>query len=87
MKTYQLHWCARSHRTYQTFARCVWRRAVWVRGEGPYAVLAHCRSLTIALYADLEDAEYAKRLIDRTACGGRCTGDHEIIRIDAGITR
>lgn len=70
------------HRTYQRTAECLWPAAAWVSGEGPWAVLAHCRTLTVTLHADLEGAEKAKQTIDDTACGGRCYHRHEIVLID-----
>jgi len=81
MKVYRRHYCDRSHRSYRTWARCVWRRAEWVVGDGPYATVAYCRVLTVELHQTLEDAQAALELIDTTACGGRCHGNHELIVI------
>jgi hypothetical protein len=84
VKVYRRHCCERSHRTYRTLAKCIWRRAAWIAGEGPFALLAWCRALTVTLHATHDDALEAKRTIDLSACGGRCTGRHEIIRLDRG---
>jgi hypothetical protein len=83
MKTYRRHNCDRRHRSYNTFARCIWgRRAIWVKGEGPYALLAWCRVLSVSLWPTEEDACWSMDFIDRTCCGGFCHGDHEVIRLD-----
>jgi hypothetical protein len=67
----------------------MWPRAVWITGEGPFALVARCPSgpsrrrsaLTITLWRTPRDAEVSKAFIDSTGCGGRCWGDHEIIRL------
>ncbi len=56
--------------------------AAWIMGEGQYAVLAHCSSLTITLHKTREDAERNKGWIDDMACGGGCANDHEIIDLN-----
>lgn len=84
MKTYRRHYCGRTHRSYRTLARCLWPRAVWVCGTGPYATAARCRVLTVQLHPTLEAAQAAKRVIDSSGCGGKCpcTGrGHELIRL------
>lgn len=82
MKTYRHCYCESKHRTYETKAKCLWKRQYWIDGDGPYALLAHCRVLTITLHKTQESAEADKELIDRTACGGMCNKRHEIIKID-----
>jgi hypothetical protein len=61
--------------------RCVWPRSEWVTGEGPYAVLAHCRVLTVMLHGSAAAAEASKKSIDETACGGMCFKRHEIVQL------
>jgi hypothetical protein len=73
--------CGKQHRSYWTLAKCLWPRAIWDGGNGPYALLAHCDVLTVSLHKTLESALDSKRQIDWTACGGRCRRDHEIVRI------
>jgi len=68
-----MQWTRMAHRR--------WRHAIWIRGDGPFAVLAHCRSLAVELHKTLEAAERAKAAIGRSACGGGCHKDHEIINI------
>ena len=77
-----VHQCGGNHRTYRTYARCVWPRACWIVGDGPYAVLAHCRVLTVTLHPTAHQAEASKAVIDRTACGGLCHNDHEVVRLE-----
>jgi len=55
------------------FARCVWKRAAWVDGDGPYALLAHCRVLTLTLRPAEAEAEASKRIFDLDACEGSAT--------------
>lgn len=91
MKIYQRHYCDSRHRTFNTKARCLWPRAIWIMGEGKYAVLAWCcgsygwmkgkKTLTVTLWETHEEAVKAMRQIDETGCGGKCSGDHEIIVI------
>ncbi|PWU52813.1 hypothetical protein DLJ47_17835 [Micromonospora sp. S4605] len=87
MKTYRRHYCQRQHRTHHTTAKCLWPRAVWITGEGPYATLAWCRVLSVMLHPTEAEALAAKHLIDSTGCGGRCNRRHELILIATGVTR
>lgn len=88
MKVYRRHQCNRRHRTYRTLAECIWPRAAPIIGEGEYATVSYCahgphdRAVTVQLHATLDDANAAKEFIDRTGCGGRCTRQHEIIRLE-----
>jgi hypothetical protein len=79
MKVYRLHYCHRNHRNYRTLARCLWPRAEWIAGDGPYATLARCRVLTVELHTTEDTARKSLARIDGTGCGGRCYGDHELI--------
>jgi hypothetical protein len=83
VKTYRRHRCERRHRSYSTLAKCVWPRAAWIAGQGSYAVVAWCDVLTVTLHQDYDAASRAKHIIDASACGGRCIGRHEIIRLEA----
>lgn len=82
---YREHNCWSRHRTWRKTAECIWPRAVWVTGEGRFALLARCHVLTVTLWETPEEAEERKRFIDRTACGGRCHRDHKIIELAASI--
>jgi hypothetical protein len=79
--TYRRHHCTRRHRKFETVAKCVWPNAEWIDGDGPYAVLAYCRVLTITLHHDLTSAEQSLQTINESACGGRCSGSHRIVRL------
>lgn len=82
MKTYRRHNCTRTHRTWTTFAKCTWPRALWIHGDGPYASVARCgRGTTIQLCQTAADAREMKQLIDNTGCGGLCQRRHEVIRL------
>lgn len=89
-KRYSRHNCERTHRLWSTAAKCVWPRAVWITGEGQFALLAWCgsggrhTSLTVTLWEEPEPAEEAKALIDRYGCGGGCSERHEIIELTTG---
>lgn len=87
MKTYRQHYCERKHRTMAATAKCLWPRAVWIDGEGPYLVLAWCgsrgraTSLTVTLHETPDAAAEAKAFIDSHGCGGGCSGRHELVHI------
>ena len=72
-----------SHRTWHTAAECLWPKAEWVRGDGPWACVSYCRVTCVTLWPTFQDAAEAKRGIDELACGGVCHGasGHRIICI------
>lgn len=72
--------CSRKHRTFAGIARCLFRRAT-IKGEGQYAVLAHCGQLTVTLWPTQSEAQAALAFIDETGCGGRCYRRHEITQL------
>jgi hypothetical protein len=85
MKLYRRHNCGRRHRSYRTLAACIWKRAVMLGGEGPFASLAHCRGLSVMLHPTQAAAETAVRIIDHSGCGGGCCRRHEIVQlVEAG---
>jgi len=61
------------------------KEAAWITGSGQFALLAWCRALTVTLWATKAEAEREKAFIDRTACGGLCTLNHEIIDLGNGF--
>ncbi len=63
----------------RALAKRRWPTATWIDGDGPYALLAHCDTLTITLWPNLDQANRAKRTIDRRACGHACHRNHQII--------
>lgn len=58
-----------------------WRKALWISGDGQYALLAACNDEdSVTLWGNIEEAEKQKAFIDETGCGGRCTPKrHSII--------
>ena len=69
---------------YNAMAKRRWKKAEWIDGEGPYAVLAHCRVLSISLHETQEAAEKSKQAIDRYGCGGDCSpAYHHIVKMRA----
>jgi hypothetical protein len=82
MKTYRRHNCTRTHRTWATLAKCIWPRALWIHGNGPYASIARCgRGTTIQLCPTATDAQQMKDVIDSSGCGGLCQRRHELIEL------
>lgn len=80
-KVYRRHGCDRQHRTYQSIANCMFRRAAWVVGDGSFALIAWCGTPTVSLHPNYDRANQNRQEIDQFGCGGRCTGRHEIVRI------
>lgn len=74
------------HYDFREKADCIWPHAEWIDGNGPYAVLAHCRVLTIQMYRWEDEAVAAKARIDRSACGGMCVRHHELVKLWIGAT-
>jgi len=67
---------------YKDIAKTTFRNAVWIAGEGPYALLARCnKALTVTLWKTREEALKAKNAIDEGGCGGGCNKNHEIIEL------
>lgn len=69
------------HRTWRTYIRCTTRTAAWVRGHGRWALLAHCRTLTVSLHRSQPAACRSRRWLDRYGCGSECFGAHQIVRL------
>jgi hypothetical protein len=85
--------CERRHRTWNALAKCLWPRSIWVSGNGRYASRSDCphsagRRLewggTVILYDSRQEAEQAKAMIDRLACGGQCWRRHKVVDL-AGL--
>lgn len=65
LKVYRRHSCARQHRTWNTLARCMWPRAVWAAGDGPFASVSwYPRGPSVGLHETALDATNAVRFID-----------------------
>jgi hypothetical protein len=75
--------------SWQAKARKRWgRKADWIQGDGPFAVLAPCRVLTVTLWDTRAGAEEAKKSIDKAGCGGKCNPrQHKIIDMSLSVGR
>lgn len=82
-KKYRRHNCTKAHRSPRTMARCVWRRAIWIHGNGHFACVAYCgRGTSVLLCPTIEAARGAKAAIDNAGCGGFCSArGHEIVQL------
>jgi len=74
-------------RPYYSKAKIRWPRAIWISGEGRWARVAHCNGLTVELHKTKEEAEEAKCMIDSSACGGFCYGDHSVVDMNTRSRR
>jgi len=70
----------------QTIATRRWgRTAAWISGDGPVALLAPCRVLTVTLWPTREEALKRKALIDSSGWGGVCwRSRHTIVDLRDG---
>jgi hypothetical protein len=84
--------CRRRHRSWRAVAQCRWQKALWISGNPPfdgsscYASVSDCPcfrrvGLTAVLHATRAEAEAAKRLIDKYACGGGCSRQHRVVEV------
>lgn len=64
---------------YHSKAKRIWRKAAWVHGDGPIAVIAYCNVTTVSLHANRVDAQHSIDFIDRFGCGHRCGRDHRVV--------
>lgn len=81
MTTYRMDRCPKVHRTFAAIARCLFGTRASIKGEGQFAVLAHCGHLTVTLWPTQAEAQDALAFIDQTGCGGRCYRRHEVTTI------
>ena len=61
------------------WAKRQWPTAEWVKGDGRFAVVAHCRHLTVTLHPTAEEAKAALATIDAGGCGGQCSKRHQLV--------
>ena len=59
------------------------KRAVWIQGDGPHALLAWCGQLSVTLWKTEGEAQKEKQTIDSVKCGGKCIGRHEIVNLQS----
>jgi len=85
------HPCSRKHRTAKALAACRWPKACWISEEKgargaqrAWACVSPCVVTSVSLWPSREDAESCKWMIDKYACGHRCTPSrHYVIELDA----
>ena len=82
MKVYRDHNCGRQHRTWTALAHCMFQRAAWIAGDGPFAVIAWCGVSSVTLHRTAEAGQHALEVVDATGCGGRCVRHHDLARLD-----
>jgi hypothetical protein len=82
VKVYRDHHCGRQHRTWTALAHCMFQRAAWIAGDGPFAVIAWCGVTSVTLHPDVATAEHALETVDGTGCGGRCVGHHDLVGLE-----
>jgi hypothetical protein len=87
--------CGQRHRDWHKVASCRWHRGLlWCQGNPPaggpcFAVVSLCGhpgnyrgpQVTVTLWRTREEAEEAKGMIDRLACGGGCCRDHRLVEM------
>ena len=66
---------------WRSIAKKRWSKAEWITGNGPYALLAWCRVLTVTLWSSLQEAHRERELIDQIGCGG----EDEVDRVKGGV--
>ena len=75
---------------YRKKAKALYPQAEWIEGEGRYALLALCPSmsrprqrecLTITLHETMVAAVIARAQLDRTGCGSGCCNNHKVVTI------
>jgi hypothetical protein len=91
--------CGKRHQSWRTIAACRWSKAIWISGNPSlrgacYASVSDCPcfrrvGLTAILYGTRAEAEDAKALIDKYACGGGCSRQHRVVELsrDGGRER
>jgi hypothetical protein len=91
-KLYRWHGCTRQHRTYAALAKCTWRNAIWISGEGAYALVGFCPRAgvhasrwgraCVMLFESLDEARegWARAYLDE--CTGYCCRDHALFELD-----
>jgi hypothetical protein len=81
--------CTANHRNWVTKAQCLWPRATWIIGDGPWASVSRCRPgvTTVMLHHTELECRWSIRQIAAGGCGGVCVGRHDFVRIALGEER
>lgn len=82
--------CGHRHRSPRTLVACLFPRATFLGGRGPWAVVSECpsrhfprdRYRTVTLHPDISTALAAKATIDSDACGHACINRHRIYEVN-----
>ena len=75
------HGCGRTHHGYQSLAECRWPEAAFVTGDGPWALVARCDMVSVALYATRDEARRRRKRLDTVGCGRGCEGQHDVVEV------
>lgn len=81
MTTYRAHRCRRRHKLYRAMARCIWKRAWIITGEGPFVMRCCGPNPDLWLFETEVSAVYAGKLFDRCRCGPYCKPPHQIAQL------
>jgi len=76
------HGCGRTHHCWQAVAECTWPDAAFVTGDGPFALVARCDMVSIALYETAHEVQRRWKRMDTIGCGRRCEHRHEVVVLD-----
>jgi hypothetical protein len=72
--------CGQQHRTWFAVAECLYKRSLWVRGNGPFATVSSCApGISVLLHNTEDEARKALALIDELSCGGSCHKAHRLV--------
>jgi hypothetical protein len=77
------HGCGRTHHGYQSLAECTFPDAAYVTGDGPYALVARCDMLSVALYETEAEVRRRRKRLETTGCGRACEHRHEVVLLGA----
>jgi len=65
---------------YREKAKKLYKKAIWIHGDGRYATLSACGgNLTVMLHETPQNARDAMRDIDKLGCGGACVNKHWLV--------
>jgi hypothetical protein len=76
------HGCGRTHHCWQSLAECRWPEAAFVTGDGPFALVARCDMVSVALYETAHEAARRWKRMDTVGCGRGCDHRHEVVELD-----
>lgn len=80
------HGCGRTHHGYQSLAECCWPDAAYVTGDGPYALVATCEMVSVALYDSESEARRRRSRLDTVGCGRGCERHHDLFDLAQAVS-